>query len=99
MDDKKILRPDFGNHKAFHLPDTSPGVDVEAGGNKQEFPSTAGRTDKLTTDDLAPETDNPQQNDAGVRIREYAITPGRILQTLEKLTAVEEAAGNLPIVR
>ena len=40
---------------------------------------------KQTIDDIALETCNPDHIDTGVRIRKYAITPGRILQTLERV--------------
>jgi hypothetical protein len=99
MNNEKIVHPDFRNHSPFRVPDALHGTNVEADSGEGKSPSAAGSAGRRTTDDLAPETDSPRHNDAGVRIREYAITPGRVLRTLEKVTGPEETAGNLRLVR
>jgi hypothetical protein len=96
--DNKDSNYGLQGRKLFLISGTNRGADREAGVNKPEGPSVAPGTENRTADDLASEMDNPGRTDGGVRIREYAITPGRVLRTLEKVVAAKEAGAHLFVV-
>ncbi len=53
-------------------------------------PKNRKRDFERTIDDLVSEINDQDCGDAGFRIREYAITPGRVLRTLNRMTGNEE---------
>jgi hypothetical protein len=91
MDSRKILTPDFKNHCRPVVSDRLCCPDVDADTSDTSGPEhhcSTGKAAKQANVIVALEMRDPGDARVGVRIRESAITPGKILRTLEEMIAI-----------
>ena len=89
MEKENVLTVDFKNRRIIFC-------NEDDSSDRHESPCAGGTASGRTIDDVALETRNKDNIDFGVRIREYAITPGRVLQTLGMVTEDIETTDDPP---
>ena len=86
MDDKKTVNRTSGSRRLFIVAPSGNGAGMRA-----DTPPAAG--------DTAYETDKQECRDGGVRMREYTITAGRLLEALEEAIEAGKSARVLRLIR